>query len=183
MWWSCSELIFSVGSKECRKNYPHNQEILLIVCSIQSKKIGNLTSPLLILALVQMIPIPTENYLLLSLLREFRRLANSDTVCSYLLSNSTHTFHIECILLINLQYKLDCGCQLHYLPYRPRKNQKLCISCDQKSLLKLPFFYTGNPSLYHSKEKWMQIQWHRQQSIWCHWKVFVVENDCLYTSH
>ena len=96
MQWSCSGLIFLPGSKEFRKKYPLNQEILLIFCSIPSKKIRNPTSPLLISASAQTILTPTENYLLSRLHREWRSLAGSDAVSSYSLSNSMHTFHIYC---------------------------------------------------------------------------------------
>ena len=94
--WSHSGLIFLPGSKEFRKKYPPNKEILLIFCSIPSKKIGNPTSPLLILASAQTILTPTEIQLLSRLHREWRNLASSDAISSYFLSNSMHTFRIYC---------------------------------------------------------------------------------------
>ena len=94
--WSCSGLIFLPGSKEFRKKHPLNQEILLIFCSIPSKKIGNPKLPLLISASAQTISTPTENYLLSRLHREWRSFASSDTISSYSLWNSVHTFHIYC---------------------------------------------------------------------------------------
>ena len=72
-------------------------------------------------------------------------------------------FQIQCIPLIsiavlpiNLPYKLDYACQSCHLPHRPGKNQKLCVSCCWKSLLKSPFFYTGNRSACHLKQTWVQ---------------------------
>ena len=96
MRWSCLDLIFLAKSKEVRKIYPYSQEILLIFCSIPSKKIGNPTSSLLISASAQTILTPAENYLLLHLHREWRSLAGSDAFSSCSLSNSVHTFHIFC---------------------------------------------------------------------------------------
>ena len=96
MRWSCLNLIFLAKSKEVRKIYPYSQEILLIFCSIPSKKIGNPKLPFFILASVQTILTPTENYLLSLLRRELRRLAGSGLICSYFLSNLMHAFHIYC---------------------------------------------------------------------------------------
>ena len=96
VWWNHSGLIFLPGSKEFRKKYPPNKEILLIFCSISSKTIGNPTSPLLILASAQTILTPTEIQLLSRLHREWRSLASSDAISSYSLSNSMHIFQIYC---------------------------------------------------------------------------------------
>ena len=96
MQWSCSGLIFWPGSKEFWKKYSLHQEILLIFCSIPSKKIGNPTLPSLILPSAQTILTPTENYLLSRSHRGWRSLAGSDAISSYSLSNSMHTFHIYC---------------------------------------------------------------------------------------
>ena len=90
--WSCIDLIFLPGSKDFFFKYLHNQEMLLIFCSIPSKKIGNPTSPLLISASAQTISTPTENYLL----SRSKSLASSDAISCYSLSNSMHTFHIYC---------------------------------------------------------------------------------------
>ena len=62
VWWSCSGFIFYQDQKNLeKKKCPLSQEILLIFCSIPSKKIRNSMSPLLISASAQMISTPTEN--------------------------------------------------------------------------------------------------------------------------
>ena len=82
--------------KRIKQIHAHNQEILLIFCSIPSKKIGNPTSPVVFLASAQTISTPTEIFLLLRIHRELRTLARSDAICSYSLSNSIHIFHSYC---------------------------------------------------------------------------------------
>ena len=152
----CSGLIFLPGSKEFRKKYALNQEILLIFCSIPSKKIGNPTSPLLISASAQTISTPTENYLLSRLHREWRSLADSDAISSYSLSNAMHTFRIYCSFADKPSIQTWLWLPVVLLAIPARKNQKLRIGCFCKSLLKLPFFYTGNGNSCHLKEKLMQ---------------------------
>ena len=62
VWWSCSGFIFYQDQKNLeKKKCPLSQEILLIFCSIPSKKIGNPTLPSLILPSAQTILTPTEN--------------------------------------------------------------------------------------------------------------------------
>ena len=152
MQWSCSGLFFLPGSKK----YSLNQEILLIFCNIPSKKIGNPTSPLLISASAQTISTPTENYLLSRLHREWRSLATSDVISSYSLSNSMHTFHIYCSFSDKPSIQTLLWLPVAILAVPAGENQKLCIGRCWKSLLKSPFFYTGNRSLCHLKEKWVQ---------------------------
>ena len=129
MQWNCSGLIFLAGSKEFRKNYPHNQEILLIFCSTPSKKLET----------------QRRHYLFWHRHKRFRHQQKIIYCCTYKKNEDAWLvqmqlaailFQIQCkpfisiaVLPINLQYKLDNGCQSHYLLYRLGKNQKLCVTC------------------------------------------------------
>ena len=155
MRWSCSGLIFLPGSKEFRKKYSLNQEILLIFCSIPSKKIRNPTSPLLILASVQTILTPTENCSLLCLHREWRSLAGSDAVSSYSLTNSKHTFHIYCSFADKPSIQTLLWLPVVLLAVPAKEKSKILRWSLLKIALKSSFFYTGNGHLCHWKEKWM----------------------------
>ena len=115
--------------KRFQKNYAHNHEMLLIFCSIPNKKIGIAVSPFLISASAQTILTLAENHLLLYLHRKLRRLAIQMQFAAILFQIQFISFIVIAVFPINLQYKLDCGCQLHYLPHQPWKIQKLCVGC------------------------------------------------------
>ena len=151
MQWSCSGLIFLPGSKEFRKKDSFGQEILLIFCSIPSKKIGNPTSPLLISASAQTISTPTENYLLSRLHTEWRSLAGSDAISSYSLSNSMHTFHIYCSFANrpSIQTRLWLPVALLAVP-AGEKSKTLC-----QSLLKI---FSKITIFLHKKRKFMSFK-------------------------
>ena len=95
MLWSCSDLIFLAGSKEFSKYYPQNKEMLLIFCSIPSKKDWKPSVTITYFS-ISTISTPTENYLLSRLHRKLGSLAGSDAISSCSVSNSMHTFHTYC---------------------------------------------------------------------------------------
>ena len=156
MRWSCSGLIFLPGSKECRKKYSLNQEILLIFCSIGSKKIWNPTSPLLISAWAQTNLTPTENYLLSRLNREWRSMAGSDAISSCSLSNSMHTFHIYCSFADKPSIQTWLWLPVVLLAVRAGGKSKTLRRLLLKITSKIAIFLHRKLSSCHLKEKWMQ---------------------------
>ena len=112
---------FYQDQKNLEKIYPLNQEILLIFCSIPSKKIGNPTSPLLTSASAQTISTPTKLFYC-------RAYTENEEAWLVQMELAALLFQIQClpfifiaVLLINLQYKLYYGCQSRYLLYRQGK--------------------------------------------------------------
>ena len=167
MRWSCSGLIFLPGSKECRKKCSLNQEILLIFCSIPTKKIGNQTSPLLTLA--QTILTPTENYLLSRLHREWRSLAGSDAISSYSLSNSMHTFHIYYSFADKPSIQTRLWLPVALLAVQAREKSKTLHQSLLKTASKIAIFL-------HRKQKFMSFKGEMSAEFndvdskvfWCH---------------
>ena len=125
--------------------------MLLIFCSVPSKKIGNPTSPLLISASAQTISTPTENYLPSRLHREWRALAGSDAISSYSLSNSMNTFHIYCRFADkpSIQTRLWLAVALLAVPAGGKSKT------SRRSLLKLAYKIA---IFWHRKRKFMSFK-------------------------